>query len=70
MPVSATMQIFYCTMYGYCTEVHLSFRNYMNEKFEVRGNGAYGDVVAQLVERRPRDPMTRGSNPVWSRRKI
>ena len=29
--------------------------------------GADGDVVAQLVERRPRDPMdsmTRGSNPV------
>ena len=33
----------------------------------------YGDVVAQLVERRPRNPMdsmTRGSNPVWSIRTI
>ena len=32
-----------------------------------------GDVVAQWVERRPRDPMdsmTRGSNPVRSTRKI
>ena len=32
-----------------------------------------GDVVAQLVEHRPRDPMdskTRGSNPVWSTSKI
>ena len=32
-----------------------------------------GDVVAQLVERQPRDPMdslTRGSNPVRSTRKI
>ena len=32
-----------------------------------------GDVVAQLAERRPRDPvdsMTRGSNPVRSTRTI
>ena len=28
-----------------------------------------GDQVAQLVERRTRDPKTRGLNPVWSTRK-
>ena len=36
--------------------------------------GEQGDVVAQLVERRPRDPMgdsmTRGSNPVRSTQTI